>query len=303
MATAKYYLGRVLKLGNLTHEGMIKAIQDPATIQRGNYLFTFTDISYVKGVADYDFVFAKLAKFAPEGEIEVVEPEKHVATAVDAPNLLYASSPFVYIPEYSGIAYQHIWNKLPSEQFEKAFAGLIEEKYEGFFVEAKVEPIADLQTFIQRVSTLEVVYKMDARVHPPNPLFGAAWRSLRSYIQRRKLGEIQMKEEAETDAGIATNLPRIADLVLKQPKVDESEIQRLLEPFESGIGDAAVLMAADGYGRAKVEGRRNEQRIVVRTKENQIAFDFDRDPDPVELASEAIKILKRINDDRYLDHP
>lgn len=171
-STAKYYVGRLLKMGNLTTDSVIAAIEEPVVIQRGNYLFTFTNVSYVRDVAEHPFVFGRLAKFAAEGEIEVVEPDRHVATAAGVPNLLYASSPFVYVPAFSGLAYQHIWNRLERSQFEKAFADLVVEKYQGLFVEAKVEPVADLRTFVQRISTMELIFMLEAKVHPPNPLSG-----------------------------------------------------------------------------------------------------------------------------------
>lgn len=265
-------------------------------------MFTFTDMSYIRDVADYPFIFGRLAKFADEGEIEVVEPDRHVATPAGVPNLLYAASPFVYIPKFSGLAYQHIWNKLEGSQFEKAFADLIVEKFERLFVEAEVEPVSDLRTFVQRISTVDSISKLDARVHPPNPLFGAAWESLRNYLRRRNLSKVQIQEESEAEGTIGTNIHRIARLVLENPNVNPEEIRELLEPFAGGLGDAAVLMAADGYGRAKIEGQKNNERVIMRTEENQIAFKFERDPDPVELASEAIRILRRINDERYLDH-
>lgn len=301
-STAKYYVGRLLKLGNLETENVIAAIEEPIVVQRGDFMFTFTDMTYVRDVARYPFVFGRLAKFAAEGEISVVEPELHVAMPAGVTNLLHASSPFVYVPKFSGMAYQHVWNRLQRNQFEKVFADLVVEKYDRLFVEAKVEPVANLRTFIQRISSFDTISELDARVHPPNPLFGRAWESLRDYLRRRSLAKLRIQEEAQGDAAIGTNIHRIARLVLENPSINPESISELLSPFEGGIGDAAVLMAADGYGRAKVTGRKNYQRVVVRTADNQIAFEFDKNPDPVELADEAIGVLQRINDERYLDH-
>ena len=38
-----------------------------------------------------------------------------------------------------------------------------------------IEPIVDLRTFVDRVSTLSRIEKINATVVPPNPLFGPVW--------------------------------------------------------------------------------------------------------------------------------
>src|SRR4051812_17137011 len=109
---ATYFLGRVIKLGTITSAGVFAAIREPVLVRRGDFVFTFTDIVSSVENEPPKFAFARLTKFTPEGAIAVVEPERHIATQADVANLLVASSPFIYLPAYSGIAYQNVWNKL-----------------------------------------------------------------------------------------------------------------------------------------------------------------------------------------------
>lgn len=299
---ARYYLGRVIKLGQIGDDELLQAIRAPVNIRRGEFVYTFTDISEQRDPDGIRYVYAHLAKYKPQGLINVVEPDQHIARPADVPNLLVASSPFVYIPSFSGLAYQHIWNKLQREQFERLFGELITEKFEGFFAQCTVQPISDLRTFVQKVSRLDRVSRIEAAVHPPNPLFGPAWKGLRDYIRRRNLAEVRVVENAADYDGVTTNIPQIAAEVLDKEELDQDRLAELLGPAEGGIGDSAVLMAADGYGKARVEGIRAGKRITLRTQESQVNFSFDFEPTPLELYERARAVFERIDEERYLEH-
>lgn len=296
-----YFLGRVIKFGDISPEQIAEAISEPVPFQLNDVHYTFTEVQTFRGASGLRFIFAKLAKYRPQGAIEVVEPEQHSERTAEVTNLLVASSPFVYLPEFSGIAYPHIWHRLEREQFEKTFGTMVTEKYSGFFKNVSIEPIADLRTFVHNISRLDRITRIDATVHPPNPLFGPAWESLRDYLRSRNLKDLNVKEDAASDAGIRTNIPQLAAAVLEDRNELGREAARVIGR-QSGVGDAAVLMAADGYGKAKVQGTRGQRRVIVRTQQSQIHFPFDKDPEPEALYAEARAILERINEDRYLDH-
>jgi hypothetical protein len=72
-----------------------------------------------------------------------------------APNLLKASAPFVFLPEFSGLAYLHVWNGISEELFEKRLKTLIEEAHSNFFAECDVEPISDYTRFGKKLEDLD----------------------------------------------------------------------------------------------------------------------------------------------------
>jgi hypothetical protein len=77
----------------------------------------------------------------------------------------------------------------------------------------------------------------------------------------------------------------------------------MMEPLLEGVGDAALLMAADGYGRGRVKGLEGAHEAVIRTSDNQKSFLLDGDPQPEVLFEAASVAFKKINDERGLEHP
>lgn len=298
-ANARYYLGRVVKIGKLTEELLIDSILHPAVISKNKYRYTFTSIKVFGSQGSINGIFAKLSKYKPEARVKVVRPEEHEIDDENVENLTEASSPFVYLPEFSGIAYQHVWNHLQREQFPRLFADLVVAKHQGFFLSCEVDPVTDMRTFVTRLARLQLITSLRASVRPPNPLFGPCWKSLRDYIKKRQLDEVILREDSQK--GINTSVTEIAQQIIAEPSSVDN-ISALMEPLMGGIGDAALLMAADGYGRAKVEGQEARRTIVIRTSDNQKSFLFKKEPDPEELLHTAYDEFKRISDERYLEH-
>ena len=297
----RYYISRFVKIGEIEGEEVLNAISEPEVIRRGKYNFTFIDYNYIENVLENDFVFARMAKFSPEDEIEHVDLDSNTSTAERESNVLHAVSPFIYVPRLDGIAYQHIWNKLERNQFNLAFEDLILEKYDGLMYDVSVKAVTNMKTFVERVSTLSRIIEMNATVNPPNPWFGPAWESLRDYMASRDVDSMRVEEKNTGDGSINTNIPQIAGIINNNDQINEDRLEDLLEPYDTGISDAAILMAADGYGDAKILGFRNQDQVVVKTSENQVSFNYDDDPDPIELAREAISILEDIEENRHLE--
>jgi hypothetical protein len=240
----RYYLGRVSKAGVLSTKDLIDAILKPATITKNSYSYTFTNMHYDE---KNNYIFGKLVKFIPEGEVETIEPLKHLETSVYITHKKESSSPFVIVLDYMGIAYPTIWNGLLKEQFENFFSALIKEKFENFFVSCKIEPVIDIRTFIERVSEIDKVDKISATVVPPNPLFGPAWKELKEYMDKRNSGEVTISEKTKHADGLKTKIKIIISSLLDS-NADKNSFDN--KPYD--ISDAAILMATDGYGRAKI---------------------------------------------------
>jgi hypothetical protein len=296
---AKYYLGRVLKRGELTASKIAEAMREPVAIEYRGTRYSFIDFQAFGAPGNETGFYAKIAKYRQLGAVEVVREDRHASAAASVPNLIDVASPFVYLPGFSGLAYRHIWNAFPSEQFEKVFKDLVEAKFQKFFVGCDIESIADLRTFVTRLAGLDRITELQATVFPPNPLFGPCWKSLSEYLLKRKLKEATIKEEGLQ--GIETKLPEIAAAILANMPPDQ--MLELMEPLLDGLGDAALLMAADGYGRARVKGSERGRDVIIRTSENQKSFLFEGDPHPLRLFEHAFDAFKKINDERGLEHP
>lgn len=292
MKKGRYYLGRVIKTGTLDHEKLIQAIKRPTDAEIGGFRWTFIDTEDSLGTKN-DFIFSRLAKYHREGHVPVVDTDTNSQKDSITRNQLMASAPFVYLPEFSGIAYLHVWDGVRESTFRGNFKQLIEEAHEKLFVECEVEPIADYQKFITRIKGLKKFTELNAKIHPPNPLFGDIWKHLHNYIKDRKADEIRITEKSEE--GLISNLKSLID------SINEDKIKSIDKP--PSITDAAILMAADGYGSGKVSGLTDdEETIVIRTSDVQKSFLLEKEPDPLELYQKARKLLQSISSERDMDH-
>lgn len=67
-----YYAGRVLKLGLLDQGMLLDAIKNPTSVKYRGNAWTFSDVDEYKQ-AEHHYIFGRLSKYAPEGEVGVVD--------------------------------------------------------------------------------------------------------------------------------------------------------------------------------------------------------------------------------------
>jgi hypothetical protein len=273
-----FYLGRVIKGGRLGQDTLIQALREPRAIVHRDFAWTFTD--FHEGPSG-NWYFARLAKYKPVGTVTVVDHDRHREVPQYAPDLVVAASPFVYVPDFSGIAYLHVWNQIQREAFPRRFAEVVERTLDDFFVRCEIEPISDLRSFVRKLASVEAILDISARVHLPNPLFGPLWKSLRDYVARRNAATVKLEEQAKA-GGLKTRLPELVERTRETTISEETEV---------ALGDAAVLMAADGYGSARVTGVRQHRRVVIRTSETQVTFSHNADAEPADLAEQSTAAL------------
>jgi len=294
----RYYLGRITKGGVLETKDLINAVMNPAIISKNLYHYTFTNMHYNK---EKNYIYGKLVKYTLESEIETVLPEQHKESSVYVAHKKESSSPFIIILDYMGIVYPHVWNNLLKEQFEKYFSELITEKHENFFVSCMIEPIVDLRTFVDRVSTLSRIEKINATVVPPNPLFGPVWEELKDYLNDRDTKELTVIEKSNHLDGIKTKVKKLMAYFLNEDLATNNGIE-FLKKQQYDMTDAAILMAADGYGRATLEGYNGNEKVIIKTKDNQKSFLYDKDPEEEDFYYFVLEEFKSINHERYLGH-
>jgi hypothetical protein len=284
---------RVIKLGELDQAKLLDAIVKAPVVALGQFEWTITDVVDRRD-AIAPFVFGNLAKYSKDGRVKIVDEPAKQQLQARAPNLLEASAPFVYLPEFSGLTFLHVWNGIQEDVFPRRFKAIIEAAYGNFFVNCTIEPVTDYRAFLEKLTSLDKISELSARVHPPNPLFGRLWGSLDKYVKRRQADEVSVRETTEKPNGLSTQLIVLIQNILENPNyVPESE---------PDITDAAMLMAADGYGSGKAIGTEGEHDVIVRTSESQKSFLFDKEPRAEMLATVARAQFERVNHERDTKH-
>lgn len=292
MIRGKYYLGRVVKI-NLDQEQLMNAIVNAPTINIGRFDWTITDVKDCRE-DEVPYVFGKLSKYAKEGHAKVIDEIKKSQVEADVPNLLIASSPFIYLTEFSGIAFLHVWNEIKVKTFPSRFKSIVEAAFNNLLVACDIELISDYKAFTSKLKNLKELTELSVTVYPPNPLFGRLWGSLNDYIEGRNATEVTVKEQTSKPEGIKTNIIELMDRIMDSPNYDPQEVP--------AIGDAAILMAADGYGKGKVVGVENGEEVVIRTSDTQKSFLHVKEPIPEELAVEARIQFDKVSKERDMDH-
>lgn len=291
-----FYVGRVLKLGLLNQEMLINAILNPKPIKIRETAWTII-APQEHNLGPNKFYTGKLTKYAPKGEVTIIDEEKRREVLQAEPNLGLASSHFIYIPEHSGIAFLNIYNHIDQKTFTNLFSKIIEETYEGFFVRCEIELISDLKSFAAKLSGLEKIYQIKAKISPPNPLFGPLWAPLKDYLISRNTDRMSISEEAPEKQSILTDIQNIVQQAAEQK---EEELYFTDKPIP--IGDAAILMAADGYGNGEVKGSQGDELIVIKTSETAKNFIFEKNPDALDLYYKLLPILEEIQKNRHMRH-
>lgn len=290
-----YYLGRIIKTGALETKHIMAALRSPEAFTSYGSAWTFLDINeFSDGRTSY--FFGRLVKYDPEGEVTIVDPKARREVIQREPNMTIASSPFVYIPDHSGLAFLHVSGQIDYEIFMSRWSSVVNVSHHEILSECIVEPIADLSSFSKKLNSLDSIYFLSASVSPPNPMFGPLWENLKNYLIQRKTERMKIEEDGEFAKPLQTDLPMHVQAVLEQTE----EMPYLPEPLP--IGDAAILMAADGYGKGTVRGKKDGIVIMIKTSETAMNFSFSRDPEPQELYEKAVEIFEYVRLERHMRH-
>ena len=293
----RYFLSRVVKI-NLSQRNLIDAICNPAIIKVGKDTWTITDMVDKRDDESLPFIYGRLVKYADDTQ-DVVDEYNHTQGQSMTANLVKASSPFVYLPRFSGLCFLHVYNGIESETFPRRFKKIIEDtrnlKYNDLLIECDVDAISDYASFRNKIIMIKKITQIEATVSPPNPLFGRIWKSLKETLEKRNTSTLRINEESEKREGLKTNLH---DLVNGIEKNNISDYKK-----EVALPDAAILMAADGYGTGKVAGEDNNGEIIeVRTRDVQKSFLFEKDPSPDFLARKANEEFIKVSEERKMEH-
>lgn len=291
---ATYFISRLIKIGEITHNDIISALENPKIVTVRKSSFTITDFMEQR-YQDQTYYSGRLTKFRSEGSVKVLKLETRKVIDIIEPDLIISSSQFLYLPEFGCFVYQRIWNQIDMATFAARMRDLILVSKDYFMVDCKLEPVSDIKNFLKKVKRFSSINQIKATVNPPNPLFGHLWKSLETYLRNRNLDELKLDEKSR-------NKPINSSLLTLLIAIDSNLDLKSIDPESIEIGDAAILMSIDGYGYARIEGKSGNRFITISTGQKSVQFHFPIGENLDDLYLEAKKLLDNVNNQRYMSH-
>lgn len=293
---AVYYVGRVVKTG-FTTDQFINALFEPKPYLIENDIWTISDCEKFDDTK-YLYYRAELNRAKPETQLTVLSDNMTRKIEKDEPRVVIGTSEFIYIPEYSGIAFRSIPIHIEPKAFMKYFQRIIEDTLGILFVECEIQMIDNIQGFMDKLKTIDKITSIKTRVKPPNPLFGELWESLKNYLESRKTEELHFKEISKNN-GLLTDIKYLIRLILEGNK---EKIDEFLKTHVLSAVDLSVLMSLDGYGEGRIDGFTNDKHVFIKTHEKLIHFSLPDQHETSQVYDEASQILLEVNNERYLKH-
>jgi hypothetical protein len=294
---AVFYIGRLVKTG-FTQEEFISTLFDSKPFNDRNNIWNISNMIQ-ENINDLVCYFGKLSKAKPDAMVTVMSQNYKQEIKKEEPDMVIASSEFIYIPDYSGIAFHSIPGQIEPRKFKQIFSAIIERSFQNFFVECKINLIDDLETFFKKLNKFDRISKISATVKPPNPLFGKLWIDLKKYLEERNATELRMQEQSKGSA-LKTDIKELIELILAGNK---EKIEEYLKNHRLSLMDLMILMSLDGYGTGRIAGESNSKYIFIKTHENLLHFSLLKDKiSNTEIFEKTNEILKGISNERHMGH-
>lgn len=217
------------------------------------------------------FASGQLVKYKPLLEGEIVDETKKQVVEGGLPDGVVAKSDF-FLHYASGIiAYRPITNRLSEKQFRGMFSRLIEAGHYNFFISAEIRLIEEEYGIIEAVKKFDVIRRISIELHPTNPSNRDLYRCIDERL--KKLRAESMRQIVEAKEG-----------GLNKDALSEDEVYK------------GIVMAADGYGRGRVQGILDGASVTISTGQSPVKKDILDTDNPKEDLSQLMEAFRKIWD-------
>ena len=265
-----YYFGRLNLMGvwDNKREFLHKALKSGSVESKRNFKYGIFDVEEI-ALQGQVFVYGRLVKYKPVLEGEVVDEQKGKVVEGGLPHGVVAKSDFFLHYQSEVIAYRPIANRLSESQFREMFARLIEAAHHHFFVSAALELIEEEFGIIEAVKKFQIIQRIVIEVHPTNPSNRKTYQRIDERLKRLKAQ--RMKQSIEGGEG-----------GLNKDTLEEDDIY------------AGLVMAADGYGKGRVQGVLDGAKVTISTGQSPVKKEILFSENPEEVLYQLLPVFKRI---------
>ena len=265
-----YYFGRLNLMGAWEdkQEFLYKALKSGAVESKRGFKYGIFDVQEIS-LQGQKFAHGRLVKYKPVLEGEVVDEQKGKVVEGGLPHGVVAKSDFFLHYHSEVIAYRPIANRLSSAQFREMFARLIETAHHNFFISASLEVIEEEFGIIEAVRRFQVVQRIVVEVHPTNPSNRKTYQRIDERLKRLKAQRMKQSIEGGEHG-------------LNKDALEEDDIY------------AGLVMAADGYGRGRVQGILDGAKVTISTGQSPIKKEVLFTGSHKEVLRQLLPVFERI---------
>jgi hypothetical protein len=135
MREAVFYIGRVVKTG-FSQEDFINIIFNSEPLNDGINAWNIVNTTMFENNGR-KYYYGKVIKAKPDAIVRVMSSDYKQEIEKEEPDMVIASSEFVYIPDYSGISFHSIPNHIEPQKFIRKFCDIVDKNLGGFLSNVK----------------------------------------------------------------------------------------------------------------------------------------------------------------------
>lgn len=209
-----------------------------------------------------EYFVGYLVKYKPIDEDEHVDKSTHKLTNTPVNDRVQAKSLFLLHPSSGLIGYHIVVSQIGDNQFRRNFKTLFEAANNNLLIDVEIIPVSDPVEILSEIKSFDIIRSVEFKLHPSNPRFNDRWKNVDEKIRNIN---------AEYFKGVFYNKDGL--------KIeDDNDI----------LGE--ILMAVDGYGKARLSGFKNGESHSASTEKEPIKVKSLKEGS---LAEKAIPIINK----------
>jgi hypothetical protein len=238
-------------------------IEKEVSYRKDNYKFVRPEIVKVGGKI---YVVGYIVKYKPIHQDFVVN-DKNEIEEIDVTNKVLAAIRFIIDPASSIVMHEENKSHIPKESFGDRFTQLFKEVKE---VDVIISAITEDYDFLERVSEVKEIKKIQITLVPSNPNNSDLWKDVDDRLNNDQIGwykEIQVNKKKGQSI-----------------KIDEETQKKF-------------FMSEDGYGKSDVTGfDSNGEHIKVTTEDTETHSKMNLNNDIVNVQEQIELLQEKLNE-------
>jgi len=237
----KYFLGRLHLIAHFKDKlNYIKrSLSTTKTVTERQNDWGFFDVRSLE-IENEIYYYGYLVKYKPVDNDEMVDKIGHQLTNILINDRVQAKSFFLLHPQSGLIGYHLVSGQISDNQFKKQFKCIFEAANDNLLINVDIIAVADSTEILSAIKHFDSIQTIRFAVYPSNPRFNDKWRNIDDKLRSMRADFFKGVYYGKEGLDIQNNDERISE----------------------------VLMAVDGYGKAKVDGiKAGKKHSISTTKE------------------------------------